>query len=354
MLRLRDIQPGDCWRFALDDMSAPDHKPTLTFKYEEASPPKPEGWDTWGWEKSDKSEYMKTHGDRPIELLEHCSTHPEATPLNLRRRDLRPGDCFQYIEAEGPSHSLIIDGLDVRLSGTPAGWSVSSARSSETRMDDPVRRIPRWDDAKPTLTPVVVDPRVLHDLGDGTGIVRVADVGPDQERSDAYDALVGAIDRLNDGFYIGRIGRRRGVCGIPNAYARVRIAELPRRAAGPAAPAAPVVLPCVDPLKSLRDAIFVREVATIDGIRGGECLTRFERAQQTESVAWTGSAHVSTNAECGLTPRQVEAARDLWSYKLRLLTAEAQQRVLDNTRRNVCDDPDEMPNMVYVADATTP
>jgi len=27
---------------------------------------------------------------------------------------------------------------------------------------------------------------------------------------------------------------------------------------------------------------------------------------------------------------------------------------LDNTRRNVCDDPDEMPNMVYVADATTP
>lgn len=115
----------------------------------------------------------------------------------------------------------------------------------------------------------------------------------------------------------------------------------------------PQVLSCVDPFKDLTDAIFVLEMFHVDGLRGTECLERFEKAQQTESLARPRAdvdKLVSTHAGHGLTIEQVEHARDLWSLKLRL---KIKTKVTEDAARErnqvVCDDVDEMPNMATVA-----
>lgn len=180
------------------------------------------------------------------------------------------------------------------------------------------------------------------------GVILVRDVPADVKRSASSSTIEIAIrdettDIPNIGGFIGPVSTYSSCCAC-----WVALADLGMQPAFVANPE-PVVLPCVDPLKHLRDAIFVREIATVEGIKGFECLTRFEKAQQTESIVrLCGGGYVSTNAECGLTTKQVEAAQDLWSYKLRLRVAEQRQRDEATRAMNLCDDPDEMPNMVYV------
>lgn len=148
MLKMKHVLPGDCWRFDSSNGDAPDHRPTLTYAGQE--PKHPDGWDAWKYEEVDTSKYYETHGERPIELLRHYSTHPVPTPLDLRRRDLKPGDCFQYLEAEGPSANYVVDGRDVSLAGLTNTWGlVSTARSAESRMSEPVRRVAHWSSAAP-------------------------------------------------------------------------------------------------------------------------------------------------------------------------------------------------------------
>lgn len=111
-----------------------------------------------------------------------------------------------------------------------------------------------------------------------------------------------------------------------------------------------VILPCIDPFKDLRDAIFVLEVQHVDGIAGKDCLQRFERAQQTETLAATrmptvpGEARqmVCTNAECGLTHKQIEHARLLWTYTLRLKVVERAAADAERERTRVVVDFDDV------------
>jgi hypothetical protein len=239
MTTLNDIKGQDrvCWRFI--DADAPDHKPTAN--HTDGGDKSPSNWDGWRIETGAPSDYLQRHGHQNIELLEHYSTHREPTPRTLRRGDLKPGDCYQYLDDAGGPH--IVEGHDISFAGMPPKWLVSTEGSARLRMESPVRRIPHW----------------------------------------------------NDG---------------------------------------PVILPCVDPLKGLRDAIFVLEESTNGGIKGRECLTRFERGQQTESIAHDGTGYVCTNAECGLTSPQIELAQMLWSSKLRLKVAE--QAAKDAERERTC------------------
>jgi hypothetical protein len=89
MTTLRDIagQEGVCWRFCLEDRDAPDHR--ATFNHDaDAEDPSPSFWDGWAVEDLDDddtlSRFMKKHAGREVELLEHWSTHPEATPKHVR------------------------------------------------------------------------------------------------------------------------------------------------------------------------------------------------------------------------------------------------------------------------------
>lgn len=108
------------------------------------------------------------------------------------------------------------------------------------------------------------------------------------------------------------------VLALDKGWAVVR--TLPEKAA-PFVANPPRILSCIDPFKDLSDAVFVLAEFHVDGLKGSECLVRFEKAQRTESIARTRTdpnAFVSTNAECGLTAAQVEHARLLWKATLKL------------------------------------
>jgi hypothetical protein len=86
MTTLRDISSTEhvCWRFHPGDQDAPDHRPTFNHDRDTVDP-SPSTWDSWEVEYDDSeeepSDFMKKHGHRRIELLQHWSTHPEPTPL---------------------------------------------------------------------------------------------------------------------------------------------------------------------------------------------------------------------------------------------------------------------------------
>lgn len=256
MFTFRDLLPGDCWRFPEGDEDAPDHDPTFCFDQDagEKAPSIPRGWDSWGLERNDKSAFYEDHKDRPVELLEHYTTHPKPRLLALKRRGLTAGDCFQYLDDGDDNRSLgvshIVDGPNVSLRGLPREWCVST-NSAKYRMDSPVRRIWRWDNARPVETRV---------------------------------------------------------------------------------------LPCIDPAQDLRIQLKERLIAFVEGVRGADCLTRFEEGQRTESIAWTGAGYVCTNAACGLTATQLEHARITWTMAVRLRVDDKAAEEAERERtRIVCD-----------------
>jgi hypothetical protein len=344
MLKMKDILPGDCWRFTLSDESAPDHHPTITVRKGQPTN-RPRGWDTWEWDAVDTSEYMEEHGHREIELLVHPSKNAAGVPLNLRRKDLKPGDCFHYLrESDFPEDGSlpqfrIVEGPDVSVQGMPRSWGISSA-TKHGRPDDLVRCVPHWSGAMVTASTAHLKVLATSTCG-GYVVVASTDVPAGVVRSQRSTTLEAAIEDEVDDLESMAGGKFRG----PHPSGFCWMAKPAPRVPDP------VILSGIDPLKDLRDAVFVREEKTVDGIKGHQCLWRYEEAQRTESLARPRTDEdklVSTNAMCALTEAQVEHARDLWSYKLRLKVAEQKLRDEEKRARNLCDDPDEMPNMVYV------
>lgn len=360
MLKFKYLLPGDCWRFSLDDNSAPDHRATTVSLI--PGSPRPADLDSdWDWMvvpgHPKATEYLRLHGERAVELLEHYSTHPSPTPLKLTRGDLKPGDCFQYLESTevvGPSGPMIACSNGLMPAGMPSAWCPSPPIYTITRNRDLVRRIRHWN-ATPQYEHVVAHEGVVTtlemdatDLQDGDIITHVYHRSEAKWMQTGYHATPLTV---SERFPDGRAKRMKEEFGATVYFDGTPYwVRVQRKASNPQI-AAPVILSGVDPLKDLRDAIFVREEKTTGGIKGRECLQRFEMAQRTESLARPRAdvdQLVSTNAECGMTSAQVEVARDLWSYKLRLQIAETKLREETAVRRNVCDDPDEMPNMVFV------
>jgi hypothetical protein len=98
----------------------------------------------------------------------------------------------------------------------------------------------------------------------------------------------------------------------------------------------PVVLPCVSPMDDF-DRVGVEEVGLIaDNRTALSCLARYEAALQAEGRHDDGTM-------AGLTDAQIELAQRMWSAKLRRKIVETEKR---ERERVVCDDIDEMPNMV--------
>jgi hypothetical protein len=269
MLTLKDIRHGDCWMYCGNN--APDRRPSIASYQNEGTPPgMPDSWDDYGMPREEDlaniESYFNCNKDRPVELLQHYGISPIPRPLRLKRCDLVPGDCFQYLndgdDGKSPSGCYVVDGGGVHYTGLPSTWLVSTSGSSRARMNDPVRRVEHWD-----------------------------------------------------------LERKPFVANPPQ----------------------PVVLSCVDPFKDLKDQIFVYEEMVSDGMKGRECLARFERGQQTESIARVGDGFVCTNAECGLNEEQISHAEDLWAMKLRLKVAES--KAADAARERlqvVCDDQYEL------------
>ncbi len=269
MLKLKDIRHGDCWMYS--GKNAPDKRPSIaTYQDEHAPPELPDHWDDYGMPREEDLEniesYFRCNSHREVELLEHYSDYPTPRPLRLKRKDLVAGDCFQYLDdgddGKSPSLCHIVDAAGVHYKGLPNDWLVSTAGSSRTRMDSPVRRIEHWN-----------------------------------------------------------LARKPFVANPPQ----------------------PVVLSCIDPFKDMKDQIFVYEKMHTDGMSGRECLARFERGQQTESIARVGDGFVCTNAECGLNAEQISHAEDLWAMKLRLKVAESKAADAARERMQVvCDDQYEL------------
>lgn len=266
IIKLRDLIIGDCWRY----VSGSDRRPGVTTGADDPSPTDlPDGWDDYGLDP--ECEYFQNNADRKVELLEHYSVSKTPMPLELKRRDLRPGDCFQYLDDDqiipgvsSVSCPHIVDGRNVSYLHKPSDWLVSTDGSARQRMDSPVRRIPKWP------VPFVANPTVL---------------------------------------------------------------------------------PCIDPLKHLTDAIFVLSKKHVDGLTGTECLWRYENGQRNESIAHNGVGLVCTHHEYALNTAQIEHAQDLWAAKLKYKTAlKAAEDAERERTRVVCDDIDEMPNMAYVDD----
>ena len=261
MLTLKDIRHGDCWRYSSD--KALDRRPSITTYYNEGEPPElPNNWDDYGLPRerdlADPMSYFNCNKDREVELLVHYGISRTPQPLRLRRGNLIPGDCFQYLDDgnDGSSPSLchVVDGPGVHYTDLPREWLVSTAGSARCRLESPVRRVEHWSlERKPFI----------------------------------------------------------------------------------ANPPAPVILPCIDPFKSLKDEIFVFGEIPAEGMKGNECLARFERGQQTESIARVGDGFVCTNADCGLTHVQIEHAKNLWSLKLRLKVAETKAADAERARTQV-------------------
>lgn len=79
----------------------------------------------------------------------------------LLRRHLRDGDCFEYeSKYAGQTKMIMLDEAPwkqgLRL---PPDWSWSH-RGSSSRDDYEVRRVPRWDAARPPLEPKAPQPDV--------------------------------------------------------------------------------------------------------------------------------------------------------------------------------------------------
>lgn len=406
MIKVIDVAKigGICWQMTGQD--APDRRPTVSAVKD---PHQPNSWD-WYDPTDFSSVWLKKHGHQPVVLIEHFSVSEKPKALTLQRRDLLPGDCFRYVNHDSLSQQFIVEGKDVSLAGMPGTWDHSYNKHAD--MDAIVVRIAHWnvveEGSREILRTSACGAYVLVNATEvPMGVWRsqrnttleeairdeVSDIkwakqhhlsGPSDaglcwmekplEQANVSDLIEIPATKLRDGdcivalkdsgdwqetgykdepIYVRewgsdgkalRVGVNFGATMNGDKPWMVRVKRTGTRITS-------VVLPCVDPLKELRDAVFVREIATVEDIKGLECLTRFEKAQQTESVVHlVGGGYVSTNAECGLTTNQVEAAQDLWSYKLRLMAAEAKLRDTQKLRVNLCDDPDEMPNMVYVED----
>lgn len=162
IILLKDVIHGDCWMYS--GKNAPDRRPSVTTRYDEGEPPEmPDSWDDYGLPRpadfENPESYIRCNGDREVELLEHFSVSPTPRPLKLKRRDLRDGDCFQYLDdskdiAKCISVPYIVDGPNVSLAGMPSGWLTSTETSSKLRLEAPVRRYPHWDRTRP---PVHID-----------------------------------------------------------------------------------------------------------------------------------------------------------------------------------------------------
>jgi hypothetical protein len=97
-----------------------------------------------------------------------------------------------------------------------------------------------------------------------------------------------------------------------------------------------VVRSCVDPLDKLMKQ-------RVDGMSGVMCFMNYEGAQRTESLVRTQHGFVSTNAEYPLNEGQCALAREMWPHALRIRFQVAAEK---ERYRVVCDNVDEMPNMV--------
>jgi|HubBroStandDraft_6_1064221.scaffolds.fasta_scaffold247309_2 hypothetical protein len=271
----------------------------------------------------------------------------------MKFKDVRPGHCFRFLLSDRsvPDHDPMVvtdtpgDPAGLPRSKNPlwATWyyegeSDDSAFYHEFR-DHEVELLEHYS-THPTPTPLVRGEPERRDLVHGDCFVYLDSPGSFYIVGDHRTEISGAPDNWNMSTRTSAAGRwENKVRRIPHW----NTGETPAKTE-------PVILPCIDPFKGLRDAIFVREEKHVDGLRGKECLARFERGQQTESIAATGAGYVCTNAECALTSAQIHHARDLWSYKLRLKAAEQKAADADAARRDTlaCDDVDEMPNMATV------
>jgi len=146
------------------------------------------------------------------------------------------------------------------------------------------------------------DPRVLHDYGDGTGLVHLEDVGELQKRSEASSSFADARRRQDGTSYEVRYqGNAKHYPNCTKYVTRVRISELPPLPGETAkvvpVKATPVVLPCVGPLQ---DDLFKAGRFNAQGDRG-------------ESIT------------AGMVASEKKAASDAWSRALAALQAQARE-----------------------------
>jgi hypothetical protein len=81
MLTLKDIRPGQCWRFAAHP-DAPDYRPTLTYEGNVYPQKLARNWDTWKYDgPEDDSTFYTTNKDLEIVFLHHHDVAPEGVPL---------------------------------------------------------------------------------------------------------------------------------------------------------------------------------------------------------------------------------------------------------------------------------
>jgi hypothetical protein len=121
MLTFNDVARTDdvCWRFI--DADAPDHRPNVN---DVNTPAKPDTWDWWDPRDFDKS-YLKEHGHRRVELLEHYSERQTPTLLKnqafdakyvtVRTDEVRTGQGYLGIWSKADIATDICRGLNHRM-----------------------------------------------------------------------------------------------------------------------------------------------------------------------------------------------------------------------------------------------
>lgn len=143
-LTLKDLCVGDCFRCTdgkLDDL------PTYADTQENSGRPNdlPKEWDACNVDDKNNSEckdWWRRYRDAAVELLEHYII-TSGEPVVLKRKHIRPGECFMYLDRDSPYY--MVANLADAADRFPIGWI---AATPDAGADEAlVRRIPRWDHA---------------------------------------------------------------------------------------------------------------------------------------------------------------------------------------------------------------
>lgn len=260
-------------------------------------------------------------------------------------RDVLPGMCWRFTSSSAPdrrpTYTLTDEEGETNTTSTPLppGWddhywedpkAGDHSKFYAQHADEPVQLLMHYKKApegRPVEEYEAVPTKKVRDQQWYIGVWNEA----------SAKAVASSLNRKE----VSTKSYHRGFGPISDpGWAVVR--TLPEKAA-PFVANPPRVLSCVDPFKDLSDVVFVLAEFHMEGLKGSECLTRFEQGQQTESIASNGVGLVCTNAECGLTTAQISLAQSLWTATLRLKVARQGAKDAERERTQVvCDDQYEL------------
>jgi hypothetical protein len=246
-------------------------------------------------------------------------TEKKIVTLEIMPKDLKVGDRLTHIKHTNGEWGKHTSGVVQVVDPTRSAWDYKTTSSKCAHSWYGLVRVER-EVATTASGNAPRDPRVLHDFGDGTGIVLKRECGTTQERSGDSFSVHSLVEHHTghefEPHYKG--GEYAGTYAA--CYVRVRLDELPElttpRATTPSAP--PVILPCIGP--------------SIDDLRKASPLFASLREQVTE----------------GLTKAKRNEASAAWSVALRKLQEKSKQEAREKDRAQVVVDYDYDLMMVKV------